>query len=195
MQGIEVYPWSLKIFICSSYSQVVITPSDEKEIDIIIGFLARKLAVKQSSVRYRARKCLNSLFQTTSKQPDVQVSLPPSPREHKRAETASGGTSRWPVHAMDTAALHHPKKAMVGSSGSSSLHVSPGISPGLAVATSSVDRTKTGLQGPGVEDYTAWLTSIETLQTASKLISVLLPSIQVAIQQETSITVVRILSF
>ncbi|KAG0612970.1 hypothetical protein M758_6G066600 [Ceratodon purpureus] len=171
--------------------QVVATPSNEKEIDTIIGFLARKLVAKQFSVRYRARRCLSSLLQNTSKQPDVQVSLPPSPREHKRVEAASGVTSRWPVHAMDTAVLHQSKKPTVGPSGSSSLHASPGISPGLAVATSSAERTRAALQGPGVEDYTAWLTSLETLQAASRLISVLLPSIQVAIQQETSISVVK----
>lgn len=160
-----------------------------------MGFLTRKLVAKQFSVRYRARRCLSSLFQTTSKQPDIQVSLPPSPREQKRGETASGVTSRWSIHAMDTVALHHTKKPTVGSSGTSSLHVSPGISPGLAVSTSSAERTRTTLQGPGVEDYTSWLTSLETLQTASRLTFTLLPSIQVAIQQETSINVVRVLYF
>jgi hypothetical protein len=190
----EVFSWSLEIFICSSHAQVVTTPSNEKEIDTIIGFLSRKLVAKQFSVRYRARSCLSSLLQTTSKQPDVLVSLPPSPREHKRSEIASGVESRWPVHGMDTAVLHHSKKPTVGPSGSLSLHVSPGISPGLAVATSPAQRSRTALQGPGVEDYTAWLTSLETLQTASRLISVLFPFIQVAIQQETSISVVRILS-
>lgn len=96
---------------------------------------------------------------------------------------------------MDTAALHHTKKPTVGSSGSSSLHVSPGISPGLAVSTSTAERTRTALQGSGVEDYTTWLTALETFQTASRLTSTLLPSIQVAIQHETSINVVRILYF
>lgn len=191
LQWIEVYSWPSEIFICLSHSQVVATPSNEKEIDTIIGFLARKLVAKQFSVRYRARRCLSSLLQSTSKQPDVHVSLPPSPREHKRAEAASGVTSRWPVHSTDTAVFHHSKKP----TGGSSLHVSPGISPGLAVATSTAERTRAALQGPGVEDYTAWLTSLESLQTSSRLISVLLPSIQVAIQQETSISVVRILSF
>lgn len=195
LQGIVIYSWSLEKFICQSHSQVIITPSTEKEIDTIIGFLARKLVAKQFSVRYRARRCLSRLFQTTSKQPDVQVSLPPSPREHKRTETTSGITSRWPVHAMDTAVFHHLKKPTIGCSGSSTLHVSPGISPGLSVATSSAEKTRTTLQVSGVEDHTAWLTSLETLQTASKLISILLPSIQVAIQQETSVSVVRILSF
>lgn len=148
---------------------------------------------KQFSVRSRARRCLSSLFHTTPKQHDTQVSLPPSPREHKRTDTASGITSRWPVHAMDTAQPHHSKKLMVGSSGTSSLHVSPGISSGLVVATSSAERIRAFSQYSGFEDYTAWLTSLESLPTASRLIAVLLPSIQVAIQQETSVSVVRIL--
>lgn len=170
--------------------ETVTTPSNEKEIETIIGFLAQKLMAKQFSVRSRARRCLSSLFHTTPKQHDTQVSLPPSPREHKRTDTASGITSRWPVHAMDTAQPHHSKKLMVGSSGTSSLHVSPGISSGLVVATSSAERIRAFSQYSGFEDYTAWLTSLESLPTASRLIAVLLPSIQVAIQQETSVSVV-----
>lgn len=158
-----------------------------------MGFLARKLVAKQFSVRHRARRCLSSLFQTTAKQPDVQVSLPPSPREHKRGEAASGVASRWAVPVMDSVAIHHTKKPTASSSGPSSLHVSPGISSGMAVSTPSAERTKTALQGAGVEDYTSWLTSLDTLQTASRLTSTLLPSIQVALQQETSINVVSIL--
>lgn len=112
----------------------------------------------------------------------------------KRTESTPGGTSRWQGPTLDTinTISHHPKKAMAGASGSSSAHVSPGISPGFPVTMSNLEKSKGATLGSVLEDDTSWLKLLETLPTASRLISAFLPAIRLAMQQETSISVVRI---
>jgi tRNA pseudouridine-54 N-methylase len=191
---VNIVMWKLDWHPPLLYFQVVCTPGKDTEIEIIINFLSHKLVAKSCALRHRSRCCLTSLFQTNPRHTDVQVSLPSSPREMKRTESTPGGTSRWQGPTLDTtnAISHHPKKAMAGASGSSSAHVSPGISPGFPVAVSNLEKTKVVTQGSVLEDDTSWLKLLETLPTASRLISAFLPAIRLAMQQETSISVVRI---
>lgn len=186
--------------------------SKEIEVERVVNFLSRKLFSKSGAVRSRARRCFESLFYLpSSSTPDFTHSVPSSPQDLKRSDptgsatimTGSGQTKGVVISSNDNVPGAAKKvtgltNAPLGQASSSSLSglpvvmqkVSPGVSYVAVNEDTAAEKGMSSMRYQYADDDCGWLEVVEKLPTASRVVSVLAPSIQRAIQEETSIHVV-----
>ncbi|BBN11750.1 integrator complex subunit 1 [Marchantia polymorpha subsp. ruderalis] len=186
--------------------------SKEIEVERVVNFLSRKLFSKSGAVRSRARRCFESLFYLpSSSTPDFTHSVPSSPQDLKRSDptgsatimTGSGQTKGVVISSNDNVPGAAKKvtgltNAPLGQASSSSLSglpvvmqkVSPGVSYVAVNEDTAAEKGMSSMPYQYADDDCGWLEVVEKLPTASRVVSVLAPSIQRAIQEETSIHVV-----